>query len=71
MALDLTALPQHRDRALAELEVEIAQAERTRERWRLEATTAPTPRAGRRAKAMLHLAEERLEQLCQSRQVLL
>lgn len=62
----------HRRRALAELEAEIHQAERTRTRWQLDvgdlvAAGKPAGRAG----AMLRLAEERLERLRRSREILL
>jgi hypothetical protein len=67
-----TTPPPQRRRALAELDAVIEQAERTRARCRLDlgdavAGARPPGRAG----AMLRLAEERLEQLLRSRQVLL
>lgn len=71
MSLTSHPLPQRR-RALAELDAVIEQAERTRARCQLDlgdavARAQPPGRAG----AMLRLAEERLEQLRRSRQVLL
>jgi hypothetical protein len=71
MALAQTAVPQHRHRALAELDTLIAQAERTCTRCELDLQDGTTPRATRRASTMLYLAEQRLEQLRRSRQVLL
>lgn len=63
--------PQRR-RALAELDAVIEQAERTRARCRLDlGDAAASARPSGRAGAMLRLAEERLEQLQRSREVLL
>jgi hypothetical protein len=70
MALAQTALPQQRHRALAELNAQIEQAERTCARCRLDVQDVRTPQAARRADALLHLAEQRLEQLRKSQQVL-
>ena len=61
-----------RRRALAELDLMIEQAKRARARCRLDlgdATASARPLA--RARAMLQLAEERLERLQRSRAVLL
>jgi hypothetical protein len=63
--------PQVRHRALAELDAEIMHTEASCERWRQEAGALPSSQASRFAKAMLHLAEQRLKQLLRSRDVLL
>lgn len=71
MATPSSALhPQHR--RLAELEAVISQAERLRDRYRLDlAGTTGGGKGPRRAGAMLRMAEERLELLYRSRQALL
>jgi hypothetical protein len=71
MALAQTALPQQRHRALAELNAQIELAERTCVRCRLDVQDMTTPKFARRASTLLRLAEERLEQLRKSQQVLL
>ena len=71
MTLAQTALPRQRHRALAELNVQLEQAERTCVRCRLDVQDMTTPQSARRASARLRLAEERLEQLRKSQQVLL
>lgn len=69
-ALALSAQP--RRRALVELNAAIDQAERTRNRWRLDVgDAAGRGRGAVRAEAMLHLAERRLARLRESREVLL
>jgi hypothetical protein len=61
MTLAQIALPHHRHRALAELNAQIEQAERTCIRCRLDVQDMTTPRSARRASILLRLAEERLE----------
>jgi len=63
---------QPRRRAIAELEAEIDQAERTLARCRLDLEDAlETGRGVVRAEGMLQLAEQRLARLRESREVLL
>ena len=71
MTSSQTALPQQRHRALVELDAQLELAERTCARSRLDVQDVTTPQAARRAGALLRLAEERLEQLRKSKQVLL
>ena len=71
MTSSQTALPQQRHRALAELNAQIEQAERTCARCRLDVQDMMTPKSSRRASTLLCLAEERLERLRKSQQVLL
>jgi hypothetical protein len=66
--------PQQRPQALAELQPLIAKAERDRNRCRralelLEPGSGPADL--RRARAYLHIAENRLAELCRSREVLI
>ncbi len=71
MILAQITSPPHRHRSLAELQARIEQAERTCARCRLEVQDMTTLQSARRASAMLCLAEERLERLRKSQQVLL
>jgi hypothetical protein len=67
----MTGLPHPRHRALAEIEVLIEQAAEVEARYRLDVDQlASAGRSTRRAAVLLRLAEERLDQLRRSREVL-
>jgi hypothetical protein len=64
--------PQRRSRSLARLEDEIARAETACRRWRAQAENLEAAgRDSRQTRGLLGVAEERLEQLVRSREVLL
>ena len=63
---------QNRHRSIAELDLEISRAERTRAKWSLDVEgMAAAGRDQRRAQAMLKMADERLDMLRGSRSVLI
>ncbi len=63
---------QNRHRSIAELDLEISRAERTRAKWSLDVEgMAVAGRDQRRAQAMLKMADERLDMLRGSRSVLI
>jgi hypothetical protein len=68
--------PQARPQALAELQPLIAKAEQNRDRYRralelVDLRSMDGPADLRRARAYLHIAENRLVELCRSREVLI
>jgi hypothetical protein len=63
--------PQARPHALTELEVTIARAEADRDRYRQSMSRARGDDELRWTKVLLWIAEQRLAQLCRSREVLL
>lgn len=68
----MTDRPHPRHRAVAEIELLIAEAEQLQSRYRLHVQTLTAAGSGtRRAAVLLRLAEERLDQLRRSRDVLI
>jgi hypothetical protein len=68
--------PQARPQALAELEIAIAKAEKLRDIRRralelVDRDSVDAPADHRRARAYLRIAEDRLAELCRSREVLI